>query len=63
MKKYFIFLLVLFFAEVTIPGQLDAVGIGFIIGAPTGLSLSLGRFPVMGFSWSFHRNFIFAIDG
>lgn len=35
----------------------SSTGIGFIIGEPTGLSLRIDRFPVIGIAWSINNYF------
>lgn len=51
MYKRMLFLLLLI-PVLLLPMVVQAVGVGVILGEPTGLSLSFGRFPVLGIAWS-----------
>ena len=44
----FIFLIISYY-----PGNIQATGIGFILGSPTGLSLKFGNFPILGIGMPF----------
>ena len=39
-----------------------AIGIGVILGEPTGLSLRIGNFPILGIAWSLDNYFHFHMD-
>jgi hypothetical protein len=45
-----------------IASQAGAVGVGVIVGEPTGLSLKFGDFPVLGISWSLDKHLYIHAD-
>lgn len=41
----------------------NAIGIGFMVGEPTGLSIRVGQFPILGIAWSFRNYLHIHLDG
>lgn len=63
MRAKCLIVIVLIIMAVGQPGQLSAAtGLGIIIGEPTGLSIKINNFPVMGIGWSWNDYFHFHID-
>lgn len=63
MKHYIsISLAVLVLSMLFTPCLSADTGIGLIVGEPTGLSLKINNFPVIGVAWSFDDYFQFHID-
>lgn len=63
MKKLFL-LLIITAGLTTIYDRTHALGLGVIIGEPTGVSIKINRFPIIGVSWSvFNNRMSFTLDG
>lgn len=49
--------LIISFAGIGSAAQKDDLGLGIIVGEPTGVSIKYGNFPVIGIAWSLDSHF------